>query len=57
MEADFREVVLRHCQDELRVGKENVATVAVDSHKLVLTLLESLEGGSVVALNPASLIH
>lgn len=44
MESDFREVILSHCEYKLRIGHEDVAAFAVESHELVFALLECFEG-------------
>ena len=57
VEADVLEVDLRHLEHVATVGEEHVATFDILGHELVLTLLECFELGSIVALNPASLVE
>ena len=57
MELDVFKVLLSHLQHIVGVSEEHVSSVAVLCHILVLALLESLEFGFVVALNPASLVE
>ena len=57
VEADFGEVALCHLEHIARVGKENVASLAVESHKLVLAALEGFECLGIVALYPACLVE
>ena len=57
VETDFGEVALCHLEHIARVGKENVATLAVESHKLVLAALEGFECIGIIALNPAGFVE
>ena len=57
MEAYVLEVFLCHLKNIARVGKEDVAAVAVFRHVLILALLEVLELTFVVAFYPAGLIE
>ena len=57
MELYLREIGLSHLQHISRVGKEHVATVAVERHILVLSALERFEFSLVVALNPACFVE
>ena len=57
VELDFGEIGLGHLQHIARVGHEDVAPVAVDTHELVLAFLEGLEGLGVVAFDPAGLVE
>ena len=51
------EVGLCHLQDVSGVGEEDVAAVAVYSHKLVFALFEGSQGFRVVALYPAGFVE
>ena len=57
VELDILKVLLSHRENVARVGKENVTTVLVLCHILILTFLECLKFLSIVALNPASLMQ
>ena len=57
MEADVLEVYLCHLQHVAAVGKEDITAFDIFGHELVLTLLECLELGFVIALNPAGLVE
>lgn len=57
VEAYFGEVLLGHSEDVAGVGEEYVATVAVESHVLVLAAFELSELGFVVALYPAGFVE
>ena len=56
MELDFREILLCHLKHITRVGKENVASLGIERHELMLAVLEGFEGFFVITLYPASLI-
>ena len=57
MELDMLEVLLSHREHIARVGQEHVASFLIFGHILILTLLEVLQFGIVVALYPAGLIE
>ena len=57
MEAYGREIVLRHLEHIVGIGKKHIAPLAVYGHELMLALLERLQGGSVIRLYPASLVE
>lgn len=59
MELDMFEILLSHGQDITAVGEEDVTTLSVLGHILVLTLLEVLHLGLVTGftLYPASLVE
>ena len=57
MELDMLEVLLSHREHIARVGQEHVASFLILGHILILTLLEVLQFGIVVALYPASFIE
>ena len=56
MKLDFREVILRHLEHIVAVGHEDVASLFVDRHELMLALLEGGHRLFVVALHPAGLV-
>ena len=51
------EVHLRHLQHISAIGQEHIPTLAVFGHVLVLPLLEGVELGGIVALDPARLVE
>lgn len=57
MERDVLVVVLRHLEDVGGVRHEDIAPVFVGSHVLGFALLEHLEFGIIVRLNPAGFVH
>ena len=57
MELYMLEIFLRHAQHIATVGKENITSVLVLRHILILALLEILQFRLVVALYPASLVE
>ena len=57
MELDMLEVLLSHREHIARVGQEHVTSFLILGHILILTLLEVLQFGIVVALYPARLIE
>ena len=57
VEADGGEVVLRHLQDVVGVGKEDVASLGVGGDVLVLAFFECFEGGFVVGFDPARFVQ
>ena len=57
VETDFGEVALCHLEYIARIGEEYVASLAVESHKLVLAALEGFERVGIVALYPACLVE
>ena len=56
MELDLREVVLRHLEHVVAVGKEYVPARCVLCHELVLAFLESLKRLLIITLNPTCLV-
>lgn len=56
MELDLREVGLSHLKNIVGIGKKYVATVAVNSHKLMLAFLECGKCLGIIALDPARLV-
>ena len=57
MEAYLREIGLRHLKHIVGICKKHVAPVAVNSHKLMLALLERLQGIGIVAFYPTCLVE
>ena len=57
MELDVFEVFLRHGENITRVSEEDITTLLILRHILVLTLLEILELRIIVALYPTSLVE
>ena len=57
VETDFGEILLSHLKYITRVGKEDVAALAVDGHELVFAFFESLESLLIVAFYPACLME
>ena len=57
MEADSLEIVLGHLQYIVAVGKEDIASLDILGHVLILSFLEVLELGRIVTLYPACLIE
>lgn len=56
MERNMFEVNLSHLKDIGAVGKEDIASLYILGHELILAFLESLQLSLVVALNPTSLV-
>lgn len=56
VELDLREVVLRHLEHVVAVGKEYVPARCVLCHELVLAFLESLKRLLIITLNPTCLV-
>ena len=56
MELDMLEVLLSHLEHIARVGQEDVPTLFVLRHILILALLKGLELGRIVARYPAGFI-
>ena len=57
VEADGGEVVLSHLQDVVAVGEEDVATLLVYGHILMLAGLEGAQSLFVIALYPAGFVQ
>ena len=59
MELDVLKVLLGHAEDVARVGQEDIASLAVERHVLVLALLEVLQFGLIAGhhLYPACLVE
>ena len=57
VELDMLKVLLRHIENVTRIGKEDIASVFVLCHVLILTLLEIVEFLLIIALYPASFME
>ena len=57
VELDMLKVLLRHIENVTRIGKEDIASVFVLCHILILTLLEIVEFLLIIALYPASFME
>ena len=57
MKLDVLEVLLCHAQHVAGVGKEDIAALNVLRHVLVLSLLEVVELGCIIALYPAGFVE
>ena len=57
VELDMFEVLLRHREYIARVSEEHIAPLLVLGHILIFALLEVLQLGIVITLNPAGLIE
>ena len=57
VELDMLKVLLRHIENVTRIGKEDIASVFILCHILILTLLEIVEFLLIIALYPASFME
>ena len=57
VELDMLKVLLRHIENVTGIGKEDIASVFVLCHILILTLLEIVEFLFIIALYPASFME
>lgn len=57
MEFDIRKILLGHHQHIVGIGQVDIASFLVDRHILCFSLLEILQHGRVVALNPAGFVE
>ncbi len=53
MERDFGEVLARHAENIVGIGQEHIASLAVNSHKLMFALFEGSKSFGIIAFNPA----
>ena len=57
VELDMLKVLLRHIENVTGIGKEDIASVFVLCHILILTLLEIVEFLLIIALYPAGFME